>query len=89
MVIYTVDFIQIEPKTNQFPLEISDDNLQLHLKRSQNLIDKYNFALISRYDNYSKFVDSSFDLAEKYGNCFYRNENSAFDLCDHEIVSIL
>ena len=60
----------------------------MKLKRSENLIDD-SFVFISRNDNNSNFVDSSFDVVEKYSNCFYRNENSAFDLCDHEIVSVL
>ncbi|CAO1420311.1 unnamed protein product [Diamesa serratosioi] len=62
----------------------NDDNFQLKLKRSENLIDD-SFVFISRNDNNSNFVDSSFDVISKYSNCFYRNENSAFDLCDHEI----
>ena len=63
-----------------------DDTFQLRLKRSQNLIDK-SFVFISRNQNESEFVDDSFDVAQMYGDCLYRNENSAFDLCDHEIVS--
>lgn len=65
-----------------------DDNFQLKLKRSQNIIDK-SFVFISRNQNQSEFVDDSFNAAKMYGDCLYRSENSAFDLCDHEIVSFL
>jgi hypothetical protein len=65
---------------------LDDNNLQLKLKRSQNLIDK-SFVFISRNQNQSNFIADSFNMVQKYGNCFYRSENSAFDLCDHEIVS--
>lgn len=64
-----------------------DEHFQLKLKRSQNLIDK-SFVFISRNQNQSEFVDESFDAVQHYGNCLYRSENSAFDLCDHEIVSL-
>lgn len=64
----------------------SDGNFQLKLKRSQNLIDK-SFVFISRNQNYSEFLDDSFNVAQMYGDCLYRSENSAFDLCNHEIVS--
>lgn len=63
-----------------------DNNLQLNLRRSQNLIDK-SFVFISRNQNQSSFIADSFNMAQKYSNCLYRSENSAFDLCDHEIVS--
>lgn len=42
---------------------------------------------ISRDQNQSEFLDDSFNVAQMYGDCLYRSENSAFDLCDHEIVS--
>lgn len=70
-----------------FLLFTDDNNLQLKLKRSQNLIDK-SFVFISRNSNQSNFVADSFDIAQKFSDCLYRSENSAFDLCDHEIVSI-
>jgi len=65
---------------------LPDENFLLKLFRSQSLIDS-SFVFISRNQNQSQFVDESFDVARKYSDCFYRNENSAFDLCDHEIVS--
>ena len=60
--------------------------IQLKLKRSQNLIDK-SFVFISRNQNQSDFIADSFNIAQKFGDCLYRSDNSAFDLCDHEIVS--
>lgn len=63
-----------------------DEHFQLKLKRSQSLIDD-SFVFISRNQNQSEFVDESFDAVQHYSNCLYRSENSAFDLCDHEIVS--
>jgi hypothetical protein len=71
---------------DRFFFSPSDDNFQLKLKRSQNLIDK-SFVFISRNQNRSEFLDNSFNMAQMYGDCLYRSENSAFDLCDHEIVS--
>uniref|UniRef100_A0A336KUH1 CSON014126 protein n=1 Tax=Culicoides sonorensis TaxID=179676 RepID=A0A336KUH1_CULSO len=64
----------------------SDDNLnKFTLRPSSNLVDS-SFALIMRYDDSPKIVENSLNLAEKYANCFYSNENSAFDLCDDENI---
>lgn len=45
------------------------------------------FAFIMRDDESTKIIENSYKLAEQYANCFYQNDNSAFDLCDGNIVS--
>lgn len=62
----------------------SDINLKLH--KSNKLIDE-NFVFIKRDENATTLVDNFDKLAERYLNCFYRNENSAMDLCDGNVVS--
>lgn len=62
--------------------------IDLHLHRSNKLLDD-NFVFIKRDDNQTQLIDDFDKLAEKYSNCFYRNENSAIDLCDGNVVSIL
>lgn len=60
----------------------------LHLRRSNRLLDD-NFVYIKRDANQTKLVDNYDALIEQYTNCFYRNEYSAVDLCDGNMVSRL
>lgn len=62
--------------------------IDLHLHRSSKLLDD-NFVFIKRDANQTQLIDDFDKLAEKYSNCFYRNENSAIDLCDGNVVCIL
>lgn len=62
------------------------DGIDLHLHRSNKLLDD-NFVFIKRDENHTQLIDDFDKLAEKYSNCFYRNENSAIDLCDGNVVS--
>lgn len=66
-----------------FPGEIQE----LKLLKSHQLLDE-SFVYIKRYENNSQFIGNSEKLANKFTECFYRNENSAFDVCDGNIVSI-
>lgn len=59
--------------------------IDLHLYRSNKLVDD-NFVFIKRDENYTELVDDFHGLVNKYSNCFYRNENSAVDLCDGSMV---
>ena len=60
--------------------------IDLHLQRSTKLLDD-NFVFIKRDENQTQLIDDFDKLAERYSNCFYRNENSAIDLCDGNVVS--
>lgn len=60
-------------------------DLQLH--RSTKLLDD-NFVFIKRDENQTQLIDDFDKLAEQYSDCFYRNENSAIDLCDGNVVSV-
>ncbi|XP_031616412.1 A disintegrin and metalloproteinase with thrombospondin motifs adt-1 isoform X2 [Contarinia nasturtii] len=62
--------------------------IDLHLHRSTKLLDD-NFVFIKRDENQTQLIDDFDKLAEKYSNCFYRNENSAIDLCDGNVRGIL
>lgn len=42
---------------------------------------------IARDENRTSLVHDFDKLAEKYSDCFYRNENSAIDLCDGNMVT--
>lgn len=64
----------------------ADANLKINLRPSNNLVDD-SFAFIMRDEDAPKIYENSYKLAEKYANCFYHGENSAFDLCDGAIVS--
>lgn len=66
---------------------VSDANLKLTLRPSNNLVDD-SFAFIMRDEDAPKIYENSYMMAEKYANCFYQGDNSAFDLCDGNIVSI-
>lgn len=59
---------------------------ELKLLKSHQLLDEA-FVYIKRYENNSQFIENSGKLADKFTDCFYRNENSAFDVCDGNIVS--
>lgn len=63
-----------------------DGGIDLHLQRSTKLLDD-NFVFIRRDENHTQLIDDFDKLAERYSNCFYRNENSAIDLCDGNVVS--
>lgn len=68
-------------------LFFSDANLKFTLRPSNNLVDD-SFAFIMRNgEEAPKIYENSLKLAEKYANCFYQGDNSAFDLCDGNIVS--
>lgn len=56
--------------------------------KSEILIDD-SFAFIESYDNSTQLIDDSYQLVQKYADCFYRNENAAFDLCDGGIRGLL
>lgn len=58
----------------------------LKLHKSDKLIDE-NFVFLKRDENATTIIDDSNRLARLYENCFYRNENSALDICDDKIVS--
>lgn len=62
------------------------NSIDLHLHRSTKLLDD-NFVFIKRDENQTQLIDDFDKLADKYSNCFYRNENSAIDLCDGNVVS--
>lgn len=63
------------------------DNIDLRLHRSNKLIDD-NFVFIKRDANQTELIGDFDSLIEEYSNCFYRNENSAIDLCDGNVVWI-
>lgn len=60
-------------------------NIKLH--KSKRLFDD-SFVFITRDENRTSVVNDFDKLAEKYSNCFYRNENSAIDLCDGNMVCV-
>lgn len=60
---------------------------ELKLLKSHQLLDEA-FVYIKRFENNSQFIENSEKLANKFTECFYRNENSAFDVCDGNIVSL-
>lgn len=64
-----------------------DSNINLEFQKAKNLVDS-GFVFIRRYENSSVLIKDFDKLAEKYSDCFYRNENSALDVCDGNIVSI-
>lgn len=74
--------------TNQTQSESSNcsDSIDLHLHRATKILDD-NFVFIKRDENHTKLIDDFDKLANKYSSCFYRNENSAIDLCDGNVVS--
>lgn len=72
--------------TNQSTTAVN--GFDLHLRRSNSLIDD-NFVYILRDANQTKLVDDYDALINQYSSCFYRNENSAIDLCDGDVVSII
>lgn len=61
--------------------------IDLHLHRSNKLLDD-NFVFIKRDKHQTQLIADFDKLAEKYANCFYRNEYSAIDLCDGNVVCI-
>lgn len=63
-----------------------DSNINLEFQKAKHLIDG-GFVFIRRYENSSVLIKDFDKLAEKYSECFYRNENSALDVCDGNIVS--
>lgn len=67
--------------------KLNDFGIDLHLYRSNKLLDD-NFVFIKRDENQTQLIDDFDKLAEKYSNCFYRNEHSAIDLCDGNVVSM-
>ena len=66
----------------------TEDNqdLTIKLEKSGKLIDD-SFVFIQRDRNASVLIKDYDKLAERYADCFYRNENSAVDICDGSIVS--
>lgn len=63
----------------------SDATFNIKLHKSEKLFDD-SFVFITRDENRTTLVNDFDKLAEKYSNCFYRNENSAIDLCDGNMV---
>lgn len=78
--------LDIDRRSNSSDCE--SGGIDLHLKRSNKLLDD-NFVFIKRDENQSQLIDDFDKLAERYSNCFYRNENSAIDLCDGNVVSVI
>lgn len=64
----------------------SDAIFNIKLHKSEKLIDD-SFVFIARDENRTSLVHDFDKLAEKYSDCFYRNENSAIDLCDGNMVT--
>lgn len=64
----------------------ADSSIHIKLHKSNRLLDD-NFIYIKRDENTTILLDKFGKLAEKYSDCFYRNENSAIDLCDGYVVS--
>lgn len=64
----------------------ADSNINLEFQKAKHLIDG-GFVFIRRYENSSVLIKDFDKLAEKYADCFYRNENSALDVCDGNVVS--
>lgn len=65
----------------------SDATFNIKLHKSEKLFDD-SFVFITRDENRTTLVNDFDKLAEKYSNCFYRNENSAIDLCDGNMVGV-
>lgn len=65
-----------------------DQKLKLVFQKSNKLIDD-NFVYIKRDGNSSRLVEDYHKIASKYDGCFYRNINSALDICEGNIVSIV
>lgn len=63
------------------------DIQELKLLKSHQLLDDA-FVYIKRFENNSQFIENSEKLTNKFTDCFYRSENSAFDVCDGNIVSL-
>lgn len=61
--------------------------LDLVFEKSNKLVDD-NFVYIERDGNSSRLVEDYHKLASKFDDCFYRNINSALDICDGNIVSV-
>lgn len=78
--------LDIDRRSNSSDCE--SGGIDLHLHRSNKLLDD-NFVFIKRDENQTQLIDNFDKLAERYSNCFYRNENSAIDLCDGNVVSII
>ncbi|XP_062544375.1 A disintegrin and metalloproteinase with thrombospondin motifs adt-1 isoform X2 [Armigeres subalbatus] len=59
----------------------SNENFSVKLRKSDILIDD-SFAFIESFGNSTQLLDDSYQLAQKYADCFYRNDHAAFDLCE-------
>lgn len=81
------DFFFLHQTGETNPNQLNYSDIDLHLHKSNKLVDD-NFVFIKRDENHTKLVDDFDKLVERYSNCFYRNENSAIDLCDGNVVSI-
>lgn len=60
--------------------------LKLVFEKSNKLVDD-NFVYIERDGNSSRLIENYHKLASKYDDCFYRNINSALEICEGNIVS--
>ncbi|XP_055836780.1 A disintegrin and metalloproteinase with thrombospondin motifs 16 isoform X1 [Episyrphus balteatus] len=89
-----VKLVQIERRDQQrhkrsaqsekdISLQIQDNGklVDLKLQQAEKLVDDA-FIFIRRTANTSQFIENSHKLAVNYERCFYRNANSALDLCD-------
>lgn len=89
-----VKLVQIERRDQQrhkrsvqsekdISLQIQDNGklVDLKLQQAEKLVDDA-FVFIKRTANSSQFIANSHKLAVNYERCFYRNANSALDLCD-------
>ncbi|XP_058461510.1 A disintegrin and metalloproteinase with thrombospondin motifs 18 isoform X2 [Malaya genurostris] len=66
----------------------SVENFSVKLEKSKILIDD-SFAFLESYDNSTQLLDDSLQLVQKYANCFYRNDQAAFDLCENGIRGLI
>ncbi|XP_055536789.1 A disintegrin and metalloproteinase with thrombospondin motifs adt-1 [Wyeomyia smithii] len=66
----------------------SDESISLRLEKSNILIDEA-FAFLESYGNLTQLMNDSYNVVQKYANCFYRNDHAAFDLCDGEVRGVV
>ncbi|XP_055632048.1 A disintegrin and metalloproteinase with thrombospondin motifs adt-1 [Toxorhynchites rutilus septentrionalis] len=76
-------------KSIQFNLSDSDSGgFSVKLTKSEILIDD-SFVIIESHDNSTQLFGDSYQFVQKYADCFYRNEQAAFDLCDGGVRGLL
>lgn len=73
-------------KLSDFYNVLIGEKLKLVFRKSNKLIDD-NFMYIKRYGNSSELMEDYEKLVSKFDDCFYRNSNSALDICEGNLVS--